>query len=43
VIIRFDNNKTITAHTTLQEQFKFAHPNLQVIWDLVYKYNVGAW
>ncbi len=43
VTILFDNKKTITAHTTLREQFKFEHPNLQAIWDLVYKYNVGAW
>ncbi len=42
VIIRFDSEETITVHTPLP-QSKFEHPEVQAIWDLVSKYNAGAW
>jgi hypothetical protein len=41
VIICFDESKSITVHARWGQQFE--PPNLQAIWDLVYKYDVGAW
>jgi hypothetical protein len=38
------NDSKITFHAALRgEQTRFEHPEVQAIWELVYKYNVGAW
>lgn len=41
VTIELANGKTITVHTDWH--YRFESRNLQAIWDLVHKYQVGAW
>jgi len=41
IVIRFEDEMSITAHSKWDQHFESA--DLQSIWDLVYKYNVGAW
>ena len=42
VSIYFDNNQSIAVYKTW-EQKEFPFPNVQAIWDLIYKYKAGAW
>jgi hypothetical protein len=41
VVIHFRDGKTLTVNAMPDK--KFEPSNIQAIWDLVYKYDVGAW